>query len=434
MREVDIVYLYEHAARELDVACAVTAILRQRGFTTEILQWPTSFFPTVGRFRPKLVVLPFCYTKKSFWRLLQYWSNAIFFNMTWEQLFYSGNRLAKTPRDDFALKHVVHHSWSEAYAELLRAQGIAEESIFVNGHPAYALYNAPYRSYFLPRETLAQRYSLDSARKWVFFPENYNWAFYTAATIEQFIKGGQSADDIEVMRRFCESSLTEVLRWCCDAAQHEEIELIIRPRPATHIDEFKTVVDKVLKDLPPHLHIIQDESVRDWIMAADTVVSSHSTSLIEAALAEKPAYILEPSPIPAVLHVEWHDLLPHLATSDDFHQVCSAAGMESNDLRLAEWARQTLLSYGDPIVNLAGILGRLVTGKIARPPVIIRKKHLSLAKQIIPEWLWVKYHQAVGRRTQILEGYRKDIVLPEELEARIQRWQLIMSDYFGQKN
>jgi hypothetical protein len=140
---------------------------------------------------------------------------------------------------------------------------------------------------------------------------------------------------------------------------------------------------------------------------------------------------LEPSPIPSVLHVEWHDLLPHLATCEDFRRVCLADGTESKDTRLADWARKTFLSHGNPIVNLADILERLVTGKTVRPPAItiVREKPQSLTQRILPNWLWMKYCQSKERqiKASTYEAFKKDIVSREELESRIQRWQQILS-------
>jgi hypothetical protein len=192
MRDVDIVYLYEHASRELDVACAVTARLRrEHGASVEIMHWPQDFAAAVATIRPRLVVLPFCYSERSYTNLLHFWYKVIFFNLTWEQLLYPGNQKAKTPRGEFAVKHVVHHAWSDAYAELLRVQGISEDRILCNGQPAYKLYDEPYRRYFPAREQLARRYALDTEKRWVFFPENYNWAFYSDAMLTRFLADGQ---------------------------------------------------------------------------------------------------------------------------------------------------------------------------------------------------------------------------------------------------
>ena len=125
MRTVDIVFLYEHAARELDVSCAMAAGLRQKGLTVEVVHWPTGFPKAVLRVKPKVVVLPFCYTEQSYDALLAYWRTSIFFNITWEQLFYLGNQKAKTPRGQFATQYVIHHAWSKYYESFLNENGIS---------------------------------------------------------------------------------------------------------------------------------------------------------------------------------------------------------------------------------------------------------------------------------------------------------------------
>ena len=426
MQIVDVVYLYEHAARELDVACVVTAGLRRRGLHVEIIHWPTGFPGVVRRLRPRVVALPFCYSEQSYEALLAYWRKAIFFNLTWEQLFYVGNRTAKTPRGDFALRHVIHHAWSQAYSSFLLAHGVPENHIFLNGQPAYALYDEPYRHYFASRTELAARYGLDPARRWVFFPENYNWAFYSQATLEQFIAKGQSPEDVRLMRQFCDLSLKAVLEWCAQATQEEAIELILRPRPSTPKEEFEAFARRVLQEIPAHLHIIQQESVREWILASEVVVSSHSTSLIEAAVAGKDAYILEPFPMPSALQVDWHASTPHLKTSSDFMDVCAGSNLADSRL-LATWARNTFLSQGDPIFRLVDYLADLANGKTTPPPSPSRQAAVPALRWIPPAWLWAVYRQMKqSLRFPATRGvepeYVKDVLPRQMLEDRIAKW------------
>jgi len=431
MQTIDLVYLYEHAARELDVACAVTAGLRQRGVGVEIVHWPTGFPGVVNRIRPRVVALPFCYTEQSYEALLAYWGEAVFFNLTWEQLFYAGNRSAKTPRGEFATRHVMHHAWSKAYSVFLQASGIPAPSIFFNGQPAYTLYDEIYRQYYISRAELAVRYQLDPMRRWIFFPENYNWAFYSQATLEHFVANGQSPEDVRVMREFCDTSLRTVLHWCAQAAQEENIELILRPRPSTLRQEFDAFVSRVLQEIPAHLHVIQEESVREWILASEVVISSHSTSLIEAALAGKKVYILEPLPIPSALHVDWHDLVVRIGTDREFLRVC--AGSDFGDAQLlAEWARKTFLSQGDAIHRLVDYLADLAHGKIEAPPSVSRQAAIPSLRWIPPAWLWALYRRAkqffrFPATYGIEPEFVKDVFSRNELETKIAQWANVMA-------
>lgn len=428
VREVDIVYLYEHAARELDVACAVAALLETNyGLSIEIVQWPVEFGRIVHTIRPKkMVVLPYCYVEKDFSPLLAYWRGVHYVNLTWEQLLYPGNEKAKMPRGDFVIKDVVHHAWSKYYVDSLKKNGIDNNHIFLNGQPAYTLYDKPYSSYFKSREELAQKYSLDISKKWIFFPENYNWAFYMKNRLEMFVRDGQTPEQVNTMKEFCDLSLTQVLHWF-EKVIHEvqEIEIIIRPRPSTTLDEFVSVLHKSLGEIPARLHLIQDETVREWILASDVIFSSHSTSLIEAAIAGKQAYMLEPYPVPETLQAIWHQFLPHIAVYDDFVDICTKN--KTVDERLANWARANLMSKGDAIRNLAYFLSNLTEIPVSKPESTV----LSTRTHYPPVWVWVIYRNLRRLyfywRTKAVEPvFVKDMVSKLEIKNRKRKWLQIL--------
>lgn len=433
MQIVDIVYFYEHASRELDVACAVAAILEQdHGLSVKIVHWPVGFPAIEDHIKTRLVVLPFCYTEDYFTLLLAKWRKAKYFNVSWEQLFYTGNLKAKTPRGSFATKYVIHHAWSEAYAGFLREQGIKEQDIFVNGQPAYTLYDEPYRFYFISRTELADKYGLDPTLQWVLFPENYNWSFYTQEKLDQYIKEGQSPKEIYAMREFCEHSLTDTILWCNEVANKGEVELIVRPRPSTSLGRFEEVINSIIPNMSERFHIIQEESVREWILASDIVVSSYSTSLIEAAIAGKEIYMLEPYPIPDPLQAEWHGLLPHIKTGDEFFKACSNGVAQDTGYRLEQWARQTMMAHGDSIHRLADYLVQLYEEKSAFPRTLPWDVVSPDIKNRWFTWLRLPYRRIkrlLFRRkiVNIPLDYVSDVKDEEEIRLRIQKWADLIS-------
>ncbi len=428
MQNIDIVYFYEHASRELDVACAVAAILeREHDLSVKIVHWPVGYPAIENRIQTRLVVLPFCYTEDYFTLLLAKWRKATYFNVSWEQLFYAGNLKAKTPRGRFATNHVIHHAWSESYAEFLREQGIKEQDIFINGQPAYTLYDEPYRYYFKSRADLATEYGLDPTRQWVLFPENYNWSFYTQEKLDQYIKEGQSPEEIHAMREFCEQSLTDTILWCNEVAKKGNVEMVIRPRPSTALDTFLKAIDRILPRIPERLHIIQEESVREWILASDIVVSSYSTSMIEAAIAGKAIYMLEPYPIPDPLRAEWHDLLPHIKTSKEFSKACSSMAAQETDHRLNQWARKSMMAHGDSIRRLADYLVQLHRERIKLPSAIPWEIAIPDIKNRWFTWLRLPYRRIKHllfrhKIGNISLDYVKDIKDEAEIRVRIQKW------------
>lgn len=433
MREIDVVYLYENIARELDVACAVTAILRDRYRRhVEIAQWPQNVPRLYGKAVPRVVILPFCYFEHSFDCLLE-WRKAAFLNLSWEQIFYPGNVRAKTPRGRFAVSHVLHHAWSRQYARFASAQGIPDHHIVVNGQPAYTLYDEPYRRYFVPRHELALRHGLDPAKRWIFFPENYNWAFYSDQMLRFFLAAGQSPEDVEQMRRFCADSFAQVMRWFAALAATGTVEAIIRPRPSTPAEQFRKAVADVVGPLPRHMHINQAETVREWIMASDVVMSSHSTSLIEAVVAGSRAYMVAPFPIPPPLHQEWHDLVPRITTEEEFLAVCLQNRESGEQRALQEWARSTFMSTGDAIENLAAYIDQLAAGATVRPPIPPRLVATAQGDwRRVPKWVWYVFRRlrARYRRFVPLPANRsqvKEFVSADDINARIDRWREVLA-------
>lgn len=437
MEEIDVVYLYEKVLRELDVACAVKALAKRLyGLRIEIVQQNHGYSYALRNFRPRVVVLPFCYQNRSNNIYLTNWRKAIFFNLTWEQLFYPGNQTAKTPRGNFAIHHVIHHAWSDFYADFLKQQGVPEQHIWVNGNPAYALYDAEYRSYFKKREELASQYQLDVDKKWVFFPENYNWAFYDDGMLNQMIHDGQMPDDVYGMKEFSARSFEEVMRWCNVLADSENIELIIRPRPSTLLDDFIEKIKTIIHTIPKQMHINQHETVRDWILSCDTVVSSYSTSLIEAAIAGKSIYMLEPYPLPVSLRQDWHKLLPHLTNEQEFLSSTLGKSTKNTGKSLEQWARTTMISRGDPIRNLTDYLARLCQGKINRPLIPSRKSVTLPGRIPFPSWMLFEYRRLITRLrppdailpSQIHPEYKNDVVNLVEINQRVNQWTDLLSN------
>jgi surface carbohydrate biosynthesis protein len=435
VKQVDFCVLYEGAARELDVATALAHILlRRHRLTAEVVQASHARTTIFGRVTPHVVVLPYAYHERYNNLYFMRWREATFFNLTWEQLFYPAVANAKLPRGEFALRHVIHNAWSEAYAEVLRTSGVPEAHIFISGQPAYGLYQEPYRRYFKSRSQLAEHNGLDPARRWVLLPENYNWAFYDDAMLAELIRNGVPATQVAEMREVVTTSFEAAMRWCATLARRPDVELIIRPRPTTPPAQFRTRMEEVVGALSPRIIVNNSDTVRDWILVSDMVISSYSTTLIEAAVAGRPAFILEPLPWPDSLRSPWHSLVPHLHSEED---LIAALDMPAEgDSPLAEWARSTLLGTGDPIIRIADELARIRAGvvPIPEPPpwwTITPKAPFGLPQRLhyelrrhFPTSLWPPL-----RRVHAM--YVRDVAAAQEVPARIRRWGPILEDYLA---
>lgn len=372
MRRVPVLWLVEHLAREVDAACAAASLLRSR-YRVQVELW--HMYRDAGRILhdliPDVVIHPFFYFVDGALATEDFiacWPEATHFNMAWEQLHYPAHYTSKAPADTFTRERVLHHAWGPFYRRYLLDHGVPDANVFVNGHPAYALYSQPYRRYYKTRRDLARAYGLDESARWVFVPENYRWAFLSDKRLATFGSWGGNRAEAAELREFSRRSLAIVLEWCAELARSAGVEVIFRTRPSTGESQMQLFVQEVLGSAGSGIRFIKKESVREWILASEVVVSSYSTSLIEAALAGKAAFMAEPMPIPQGLWCEWYDLVPSLTTLSDFSRNC--LNPSGPPAALSEWAHREMLGRGDPIERLAEYVARLASDQRARSPGI----------------------------------------------------------------
>lgn len=365
-KKIQVLWLIEHVAREMDVACIVSYYLKKKyGIDVIIKHIYQHASEIMSKYEPKIIVLPFFYNSKdlAIRDYVKRWPNALYFNLAFEQLFYNAFKKIKAPADDFTRKKVFHHAWSKTSKTYLRKAGVIDNHIFLNGNPIYQLYRKPYRSFFINRKELAKKYRLDKNKKWVFIPENYRWAFYNDYKLQRLVDQGGNIDELYRMRDFSRTSFEIVLKWCHKLANEKDIEIIIRPRPATQSKEIISFYQHKVGKIPQNLHFIKEGSVREWILASNVAISSISTSLIESSIAGKPSYIVEPKPIIRSLHHRWYDLLSHLRTWEEFYKACKKLTKNNSHLKLQRWAIKNMLHNKDPLINLADFIYLLLRQK-----------------------------------------------------------------------
>jgi hypothetical protein len=440
-QNVDILLFVEHVARELDIACAIKYLLDKRhGISLKIASIVFDLENTLERWQPQVVALPYCYEADTFGirRILPVWSNAVFLNLSYEQIFHKINKDYKMPQDTFAREHVLHHAWGDFYAEYLQSHGVPRENIAVNGNPSYTLYRPPYCAYFEPRTDLAKRYGLDEGKRWIFIPENYGRAFVSEGKLREYIRLGSDEAEVYQHRDFDLASLRGAIQWWIQAAKQGTVELIVRPRPATPKARFVKACLEVGGEIPQHLHFIKDGTVREWGLASDIIVSSYSTTLIEAAVANKSIYMLMPSPFPRFLHQEWCDLVPKIESLSAFLQVTTNSELVATGEPLKTWAERTMMSRGDAISNLVDLLASVYRGErpvptppgIAGIPIPTPKFSASAKRTRILRGRTRRRLARVWRRIrgQPGDGHEKDDFHPSDVVRRASKWTQVLGE------
>jgi hypothetical protein len=425
-----VLWLVEHVARELDVACAVKCLAEAR-FPVEVSIRNIYLHARENLLgpAPDIVVHPFFYFAAGALGTEHYvraWPRAVHFSLAWEELFYAATARIKGPSDDFARRHVLHHAWGSFYRDFLIRHGVPPEHILVNGNPAYQLYKPPYVRALPARAELAARTGVDPAATWIFIPENYRWAFTSDRKLERMAAADDHRRDLEEMKTHCIESLRLLMGWCQRAASRGGVALILRPRPATNTRHMEAFREEVVGSAVPGFHITKEGSVREWIVASDAVLSSFSTSLIEAAIAGKPIHMIEPLPLPAGLHIDWYAHVDRLRTEEEFAAACERGAGSDNWRRLSAWAHAELLANGDPIAGLAEIVGRLADPSRRLAPRPPRRGLLDAIRARLDS----RRARREGAETIHMnpDTHEADVFSDRDVEGRLARWRTALLD------
>lgn len=357
---VDILFFVEHVAREFDIACLVSAYFQKQHpqVSIKIASALYSTASTIAAFQPKVVVTPYCYDVDSYiykYLLPVYGDSVHYVNLACEQICTGSNVTRKMPKDRFARQGVTHVVWSEAFAGHMRESGTLPQNIHVNGNPGFSLYQSPYRECSPSRAELAQEFNLDVDKKWLFIPGNFGPAFWSEDKRCRKMREGLSEDYVNGHSAFSRATLQKVLAWLGSTSLRDAFEFILRPKPSVPLAEYCEFVEAHCENKA--VRVLKDYSIREWILASDYVASNFSTSLIDAAIAEKPVALLEPLPLSAEKTADWHNQLEHLHNQTDFDAYLQGSRIGEH-ARLKAWAEA--YTNEQSIAGLAGIVNKLL--------------------------------------------------------------------------
>ncbi|MCS7001437.1 MAG: hypothetical protein NZ518_01170, partial [Dehalococcoidia bacterium] len=357
----DVVLFTEHVARELDIACAVKYLAKERHgvevYVTSVIHGLLKTLSTVPQ--PLVVAAPYAYNAQNdcIRDILSVWPTATYVNLHYEQFVDRTTAGVLPPRDEFAVFRMLHHCWGEFFVDFLAQWGVPRDSMVINGNPSLELYRPPQARYFADsRATLAAKHGLDPAKRWVLITETYGVAFLGDDMLKTYVQAGSDPSEVWMSRRQHQVAFVEVARWIRQAALIADVELIVRPHPVTPMAQFVEPFINATGPIPRNLRFIKDGSVREWIIAADGVAASFSTTMIEAAVAQKPTYLLEPIPFADATIVPWMALVPRIKDFIGFMDFVLGRAPTTDWKYLHQWAVQTMLTTGNAIVNLADIL------------------------------------------------------------------------------
>ena len=357
---LDILFLFEKSSREFESILFASLLCNQLGYTTAIRHQERQSFDSLRTFKPRIVVLPYCYHNRSHSLYFRFWRDSIYISLNWEQFLYKGNLKAKLPKGWLAQSYVKHVSWSDGFTHQLVSSHVPIDNILQIGSLPLALLDLDLQGGYLSKKTLATNHNLNADTKWILFAENFSWLFYSDDMILQMINDGIPRSDIDQLQTYCSQTFYLLIDWCVQLLADQHLTLILRPRPSTASTLIYQRILDYLGYVPANLRIIKSHTVKDWIYASDHVISNASTTLIESSLARKPVSLLEPLHYPDIFRQDWFQLLPTCNTYDDLEANIYNSDITSSNI-LYNWARTCLLPDRNPIYKLVDELHSLIS-------------------------------------------------------------------------
>tara|TARA_B100000945_G_scaffold311555_1_gene304910 strand:- start:560 stop:1192 length:633 start_codon:yes stop_codon:yes gene_type:complete len=187
-----------------------------------------------------------------------------------------------------------------------------------------------------------------------------------------------------------------------------------------------------------NVHFIKQDKARDWILSSDYIVSNYSTTLIEASLANKKTYMLEPYEFPEYMINEWYNYIPKIKSYKDLNFIDKQNSLTPNKLK--SWAISNISPDFDVIEK---IVSYLVVELNNYKPISNNVDNYYIKDNVgIPKPVGIKYHtkkiaSKILQLTYLNRVYIKDYHLHHEIAEldkisgvkitnEISRWQILL--------
>jgi hypothetical protein len=226
--------------------------------------------------------------------------------------------------------------------------------------------------------------------------------------------------------------LEKLFAWTKSLERDDDPIFILRPRPVTTRAEMITFMRRAVGSPGKNVKIIKAETAREWILAADHVITSYSTTLIEAALAGKPIHIFSPEPRPEALKGEWHHLVPELPSREALLEAIRCKNLGATGETLVAWARGRLLPRGDPFDLTAEVIAKLHSQSDWQGQHVAISDYERLwPMKIVMEKTrkFIQRRPALHRRIKGYEHTRSgkvaDVFGADDVAVRVSRWRKV---------
>ena len=381
---LDFLILYEHTVREYESDLLLKLELERRGYRVEIRQLlDPKYWRLFHKDKPEVLVASCMYDNEA---INSHVYNNIgrcdkIVNLHWEQMLSDTQEQADWFNMSGNAKRCIQTCWGERTAARLQAHGMQAKNTPVTGAVMMDFLRPSFKGYFKDKEALCKEFGLDPAKHLHLYISSFGYASMSDAEVSELSK--MAGTDFSGFAATNRSSMTQTLLWFdMYLADHPEVELVYRRHPS----EWNSPALEALAKKRPNFHVIFADSVKQWIVAADSISIWMSTAIAEVYMAGKSCHILRPQPIEheydPVIYKDAH----YVTSYDEF----VAAMQQSNPP--FPIAQEVIEGYFDPNPRPAYLRMADLLEEVYREP----PRDHPMDDGFTPHFNWLKFFALLG--------------------------------------
>lgn len=292
---LDFLILYEHTVREYESDLLLKLELERRGYTAEIRQLldrkKLKYFTWK---KPKVLVSSCMYDNEA---INSHVYNNVgklnkIVNLHWEQMLSDDQEEGDWFNMNDNAKKCVQTCWGSRTADRLVSHGMERKNCPVTGAVMMDFLRPEFKGYYANKQELCEEFGLDPNKELHLYISSFGYASMTEQEVKELSE--MAGTDFTGFARTNRVSMDETLAWFDQyLGEHPEVELVYRRHPS----EWNSPALSQLSEKRPNFHVIFERSVKDWIVAADSISIWMSTAIAEVYMAGKSCHILRPVPI-----------------------------------------------------------------------------------------------------------------------------------------
>ena len=313
MKEATIVY--EGIVREYDNSLLLKCELERRGYSVDLCYKTETWS---FKKRRGICILPNGYSTGDidFFRYILNANGNELISLQYEQVLSQKVEESKVHIPQGSARDMWLFCWGNRCKERLIENGITPDKIRVCGALQLDFLRGEFEKFYLSREEIAKKYSLNANSKWLFYISSF--AYVNNPKVRTDAKGNFSSNFIDSFTEFSEKSYDETMEWFEKIlAEQDDLTIIYRPHP---VEGETNKIRDLEKKYPNKFYCISDLSVKQWILCSDHICTWMSTSIAEIFAANKSMFLLRPYPFPTEMDISICDSPVAIDKYDDFKQ------------------------------------------------------------------------------------------------------------------